>query len=112
MMIVFKETTYLGAEHMLAKTIAIELLEAKLQIELSTFKKAAQEVVIELAEKIETVHLSPSSLSADRTDFIHDLGKPDLIALLSKKLQLESEKLNTLAKTQKYQLASLVIAIS
>ena len=112
MVIAAKGVTYSGAEHMLTKTTSIELLEAKLQIELSTFKKAAQEVVIELAERIEAVCLSPSTLSAAKTEFIHDLDKPSLIALLVQKLQLKSSKLNTLAKTQKYQLASLVIAIS
>lgn len=95
--------------HMLTKTTAIELLESSLYIEITTFKKAAQEIVIELAEKMNT---KKTPLPKAVIDNITELGKPELIEHLKTMLALESVKLKTLEKTSKAQLVDLIVAIS
>jgi hypothetical protein len=94
---------------MLTKTTAIEFLESHLEVELSTFKKAAQEIVIELAEKIKS---KESPFPKVAIDNIEEMGKPDLIKQLKATLSLESPKLNTLEKARKEQLIGLITAIS
>jgi hypothetical protein len=94
---------------MLTKTTAIEFLESHLEVELSTFKKAAQEIVIELAEKIKS---KESTFHKVAIDNIEEMGKPDLVMLLKAMMNLDSSKLHTLEKTRKEQLIGLITAIS
>jgi hypothetical protein len=93
---------------MFTKTTAIEFLELRFDVELSTFKKAAQEIVIELAEKIK---LKESSFPNMDIDNIEEMGKPDLVMQLKVMVDLESPKLKTLEKTRREQLIGLITAI-
>lgn len=94
---------------MLTKTTAIEFLESHLEVELSTFKKAAQEIVIELAERIKSKESPFPNVAIDK---IEEMGKPDLIMQLKATMDLKSPKLQTLEKARKEQLVDLITAIS